>query len=253
MPDFYIRSQEANIQTGSQGVAQPHSFVGVARLDFKDGWKQRGHWEKQFGWKEYLLCGDCEKQFGVHESKVRAFLYGTSAPPLKKQILGTAGTYLPAGSPPEFLEIRKVQIDYRELKLFQMSLLWRASVAKGEFFRNVALGEKHESKLRQLLVNGDPGSEKDYPCGMFDLRSRQFDFEGFWQEPITCRDENQGQKLYKIIIGGYAFMYSVSSHSPSQGVLNFSARPNGEMFLPVVNGELFLQRCATRLRKAGKL
>ena len=253
MPDFYIRSLEALKNTGSQGVAQPHSFVGIARPDSKDGWMQRGHWEKQLGWKEWLLCDDCEKRFGAHESKVVKFLYGNARTPLKKQTLGALAGSLPAGAPPEFLEIRDVQIDYRELKLFQMSLLWRAGVAKGEFFQNVELGEKHERKLRQLLVKDDPGSERDYPCGMFDLRSNQVDFEGFWQEPTSCHDEDQGQRLYNIIIGGYAFMYSVSSHSPSQSVLTFCAKRNGRMLLPVVKGELFLQRCAMRLRKTGKI
>jgi hypothetical protein len=227
--------------------------VKSARPDFKDGWMQRNYWEKKLGWKEYLLCGDCEQKFGIHESNARDFLYGNAPPPLKKRVLGTSGASLPTGSPPEFLGIRQVGIDYRELKLFQMSLLWRAGVAKGEFFRNVDLGKKHEEILRQFLVNDDPGAEQDYPCAMFDLRSKKVEFEGFWQEPISCHDEDQGQKLYKIIIGGYAFMYSVSSHPPSQSFHAFCARPNGKMFLPVVNGELFIQRCAMRLKKAGTL
>src|SRR5947209_7068600 len=71
MPDFYIRSQEARIKTGSQGEAQPHSFVRITQPDIKDGWMQRNYWEKQLGWKEYLLCDDCEQRFGDHESKVK--------------------------------------------------------------------------------------------------------------------------------------------------------------------------------------
>jgi hypothetical protein len=88
---------------------------------------------------------------------------------------------------------------------------------------------------------------------MFDLRSQKIDFEGFWPEPTPCHDEDRGQKLYKIIIGGYAFMYSVSSHSPSPQFNLFCAKPSGKMFLYVVNGELFLKRMQDALGKAGKL
>ena len=253
MPDFYIRSSEAWLKTGAQQQTQPHSFVVGVSSDFKDGWKQRNNWEKQLGWTEYLLCHECEQRFGVHEATARVFLYGNAPAPLKKQLLGTIVQASQPGSPPDFLEIREVTIDYRALKLFQLSLLWRAGVAKGMFFKNVDLGKKHEKRLRQLLVNDDPGLELDYPCIMSDLRSQKIEFEGFWREPTTCHDEDQGQRLYKIVIGGYAFMYSVSSHSPSQSFNLFCAKPSGKMFLYVVNGELFLKKMQDALDKAGKL
>jgi hypothetical protein len=252
MPDFYIRSSEAQLKTGSQNQTQPHSFVVGVSPDFKDGWKQRNNWEKQLGWTEYLLCHDCEQRFGVHEAAARDFFYGNAPAPLKKQPLGTIVQTPQTGSPPGFLEIREVAIDYRELKLFQMSLLWRAGVAKGSFFKNVNLGEKHEKRLKLLLASDDPGLELDYPCIMFDLRSQKIEFEGFWREPTDCHDEDQGQKLYKIVIGGYAFMYSVSSHPPSPQFDLFCAKANGKMFLYVVNGELFLKRMYDALGKAGK-
>jgi hypothetical protein len=180
-------------------------------------------------------------------------LYGNAPPPLKKRTLGKTGPPLPPGSAPEFLAIREVEINYRELKLFELSLLWRAGVAKGEFFRNVDLGRKHEKLLRRLLAADDPGAEDDYPCILFDLRSDEAEFEGFWQEPISGRDEDRGQMIYKIVIGGYAFMYSVSSHAPSEQFRALCAKPSGRMLLSVVKGDLFLQRCMVRLRNAGKL
>src|SRR5882724_2392642 len=95
--------------------------------------------------------------------------------------------------------------------------------------------------------------EYDYPCVVYDLRSTAIEFEGFWQEPISSHDELGGQRLWKLVIGGYAFMFSVSSHPPSEMVSFYCAKPSGRMFVPVVRADLFLQRCATRLRKAGKL
>jgi hypothetical protein len=157
MPEFYIRSSESQLETGAQNQTQPHSFVAGISPDFKDGWKQRNNWERQLGWTEYLLCHDCEQQFEKHETAARVLLYGNAPAPLKKQTLGTIVQASQPGSPPDFLEIREVAIDYRELKLFQMSLLWRAGVAKGSFFKNVDLGEKHEKRLKQLLAKDNPG------------------------------------------------------------------------------------------------
>jgi hypothetical protein len=253
MPDFFIRSNESLIPTGSLGVPQPASLVKIAQPGVKDGWMQRGYWEKEVGWKEYLLCDSCEKLFQVHEAKARIFLYGNAPGQLKKRILGKAIPLPRWGLPSEVLELREVQIDYRELKLFQMSLLWRAGVASGEFFEQVDLGERHEERLRHLLVCDDPGSAEDYPCIMFDLRTDGCDLEGFWQGPITCRDGTGRQRLYKIVIGGYAFMYSVDSRRPSKQFLDYGAKPGGTMILLVVKGDIFLQRCVARLGRAGKL
>lgn len=257
VPAFYIKSLESWLKTGSHGEAKPHSLVMGTKRDFKDGWMQRGYWEKQLGWKEYLLCDDCEKRFQVHEAKVRDFLYGNAPPPLKKQTLGmllASSTPLPPDVPPDLLGIREVAIDYRALKLFQMSLLWRASVARGESFLNVDLGPRHESILRRLLANDDPGAETDYPCVMYDLQSEKVQFENYMEQPTLARDcDGQGQRTYRMILGGYAFLYSVSTHPASQMFRAFCAKPSGKMLLLVYNGELFLERCAMRLRKAGKL
>jgi hypothetical protein len=257
LPAFYIRSLEAWRKKGPHGEAKPHSLVISTKRDFRDGWMQRGYWEKQLGWKEYLLCNDCEKRFQAHEGKIRAFLYGSAPPPLRKQTLGmsiTPSAPLPPHVRPDILDIRGVAVDYRALKLFQMSLLWRASVARGEYFLNVDLGQRHENILRQFLLNDDPGTENDYPCVMYDLQSEQFQFENYRERPTSARDcDGQGQRTYRMILGGYAFLYSVSAHPSSHMCLNFCAKPTGKMFLLVVNGELFLERCVMRLRRAGKL
>ena len=257
VPAFYIKSREAWVKTGTHGEAKPHSLVMSTKPDLKDGWMERGYWEKQLGWKEYLLCNDCEGRFQDPENKIRDFLYGNAPQPLKKQALGaliTPSAPLPPNLAPGLLGIREVAIDYRALTLFQMSLLWRASVARGEFFKNVDLGQRHEKILRDLLVSGDPATETDYPCVMYDLQSDKVEFENYTEEPTLARDcDGQGQRTYRMILGGYAFLYSVSAHPSSQMFRDFCAKPSGKMLLLVYTGEKFLERAAMGLQKAGKL
>ncbi|MDQ8184254.1 hypothetical protein [Pelagicoccus sp. SDUM812002] len=53
--------------------------------------------------------------------------------------------------------------DYTKLKLFFVSLLWRAHTTKHLFFGNVELDDSHEKKIRQMILNGLPGEVDDYP------------------------------------------------------------------------------------------
>ncbi|MET0049372.1 MAG: hypothetical protein ABW066_16470 [Sedimenticola sp.] len=51
--------------------------------------------------------------------------------------------------------------DYIKLKLFFLSVLWRASVSSQPFFRRVDLGP-HEVTIRKALLDGDPGDSDWY-------------------------------------------------------------------------------------------
>lgn len=76
--------------------------------------------------------------------------------------------------------------DYRRLKLFFLSVLWRASVSNQEFFRRVNLGP-HEEYIRKALLAGDPGntdwysiclakwSDRTEGAGMMDPYRTRFD------------------------------------------------------------------------------
>jgi hypothetical protein len=94
---------------------------------------------KQRGYYEPLLCQSCETKLSVWESYARGALTG-----------GRLFQYRREGN------ITWVEgIDYTRFKLFQLSILWRAGVAKDEFFRKVSLGP-HAETLRGMLLAEDP-------------------------------------------------------------------------------------------------
>lgn len=51
--------------------------------------------------------------------------------------------------------------DYRKLKLFFISLLWRASVSQEDFYKRIYVGP-FEDQLRTMILNGEPGSSQDF-------------------------------------------------------------------------------------------
>jgi hypothetical protein len=100
----------------------------------------------QKGYRERLLCRACEGYFGEWERQV--------APVFVKlrQLLNGAA---PGG-------VIRVASPYAVTKLFMLSLLWRASVARHPNFAAVNLGE-HELLVRDMLVRALPASEASFP------------------------------------------------------------------------------------------
>lgn len=55
-----------------------------------------------------------------------------------------------------------VKYDYTKLKLFFLSVLWRASISTRPFFRSINLGA-YENELRDMIAQGNPGAPDQYP------------------------------------------------------------------------------------------
>lgn len=52
--------------------------------------------------------------------------------------------------------------DYAKLKLFFVSLLWRASESSRPFFEHVNVGREHATRLREMILDKDPGDPDEY-------------------------------------------------------------------------------------------
>jgi hypothetical protein len=102
----------------------------------------------QKGKRERLLCGRCDSErIGKYEKHFKEFWFdGPALPPV------IAG---------EIVAVSRV--DYACFKLFHLSVLWRASVARQAAFSNVSLGPYHQEKLRTMILGEDPGPEDAYP------------------------------------------------------------------------------------------
>ncbi len=250
VPDFFIRSLERRIVTGSKGETQPTSIALSTRAGMKGGRKQRGHWEKEFGIKEPLLCAKCEGQFSTYESYFREYFYGNAPAPLVKQQVGDLVSGPKAGFR-GMLECRSIKVNYCLLKLFVLSLVWRASVGKGKFFEAVSLGTKHEERLAEALRTENPGDEDDYAVGMIDLRHEGDGMVDLIDSPEVIRDE-ENQRLCRFVIGGFAFMVHIGAegHRPSATTRVMSLKNDGSMVVLVVEGSPIMQQWANRLKRA---
>lgn len=191
---------------------------------------------RQTGFWERLLCHECEEKFGRYESYASRHLLNA---------------HLPDPNPSTGL-IELTSIDYRLLKLFLLSLLWRVGVAQGEFFRCVDLGP-HEQRLRHMLDAENPGGPDDYGCLITPLMSEpDVPLERIVLMPMTTRLDSHNGCL--LVFRGFVFQYFISKHRIADGVRRSFLNEDGEMSMLRSRGTQFppirelWQRCIRALR-----
>jgi hypothetical protein len=143
-----------------------------------------------------MLCGDCEKWINRYETYyAHEFSVGKKMPEiLRDTVVKIAG------------------LDYARFKLFHLSIVWRAGVRQRDEFRNVKLGP-HEDRLRQMLLNDNPGDPCVYPfLGriLFDPSDRRITDDVIVEPEVSRVDAHF---IYILTFGGCAWFYFISSHN----------------------------------------
>ena len=147
---------------------------------------------KQKGERERLLCERCENLLSDWEG------YGKRVWEQKvgqwRELAG--GALMGTG------------LDYRKLRLFLLSVLWRSDVAKGSIGENVVLGP-HSEVIRAMLLNGDPREPMLYPCMMMRITEDKSWRRVGLRWPIAGRW--YGQRAYSVAFKGIGLLYIVGN------------------------------------------
>jgi hypothetical protein len=168
----------------------------------------------QKGVRERLLCADCEGRIQKYEDYFARRWYQSS----------------PFTEPINQAAVVLTGLDYPSLKLFLLSIVWRASVAKSSTFRAADLGP-HEDTVRTMLLKGEPRSADEYRiyAGLIvDPDSRRV-WDRVILEPLKTRVA--GQWAYRMVFGGVSWTVVISRH----GCLPLEAHylnEYGELWLP---------------------
>jgi hypothetical protein len=191
---------------------------------------------KQKGLRELLLCESCEQKLSVWERYSSRLLNG--------------GVPAVVASEPGYLRIS--EIDYPKLKLFQLSVLWRAGVSSLEPFSQVQLGP-HESRIRAMLLAEDPGDASDYGCIMATMMNGASIQDGIVVPPTWAR--LLGHKAYRFVCGGIILVYVVSGAQLPRVVVDAFAQPDGTVLVKLQQmAEMkFLMDSVAEMHKLGKL
>lgn len=97
-----------------------------------------------------ILCGDCERIWGDWDNYAQQLLDNE---PLNAQV-----RYHRDG---QKLGYVIDNFDYKKLKLFFISMIWRASVSNQQLFSRISL-DSLESVAKEMIREGDPETSEDF-------------------------------------------------------------------------------------------
>lgn len=168
-----------------------------------------------------ILCKKCDNEIiGSYESYASGVFFGglpqNNCPTFKSGMINDIHATI------------FENLEYDKFKLFLLSMLWRASISKRKFFKNVNLG-KDEEIIRNLLLSGKAGDDNRYPIlisSFIGLKNIPSDVIG---EPHNF-DKNK-MNGYAFLISGFFVAYFLSNKGVSQFFLDASIKKTNKMIL----------------------
>ena len=167
----------------------------------------------QKGLRERLLCFDCEQLLcRQYETPFNDYWYQVKS--LSRPVKGDT--------------VELTGVDYRMMKLFHLSIIWRMHEAKE--FSSIDLGPYAES-IRQMLLSGTPGPEDFIPIFGFLLVDDADNVEhGLVAPPMEGRIDHSW--VYAACYAGCEWLFLITKRaSGRQRVFVKGLRESGQMGL----------------------
>jgi hypothetical protein len=127
-----------------RGASREPLIIVPSAPDIHPGKSRRGVYDRE------LVCGPCEAEFSPWDDYANRLL--------RKESGEHDYTYVD-GEPRAYTI---TTYDYAKLKLFFVSLLWRASESNQTFCAHMSVGRQHTARLRQMIRNGEPRDPEEY-------------------------------------------------------------------------------------------
>lgn len=173
------------------------------------------------GLRESLLCEKCEGRLQKFEDHFARTWFQN--PALSREL-----------KPNPFVNL---QLDYGFVKLFLLSIIWRASVSRLEDSTDVRLGP-HEDRIRQMLLKVEPGPSTEYPiyAGLiWDVKTR-LRWDNVLLPPLRMKVDRRW--AYRMVFGGASWTVIVSGRGPLQAD-QLTLKEDGSIKLTVCEWERF--------------
>jgi hypothetical protein len=170
----------------------------------------------QTGFWERLLCDECEGKLSRYEAVAARHLFNRVLP----TPVANTGVMVKTG-------------DYSNLKLFLLSILWRAGIANGDFFRCVRLGP-HEERLREMVRAGAPGEPDEYGCLIMRLIPEDVGVSRVVAMPFLARLDDHNCCVF--VFRGFAFQFFISRHRIPESISRSFLNERGDVFIPSIHG-----------------
>jgi hypothetical protein len=180
------------------------------------GFQRSGEWDR-------FLCDTCEKSFNQLDDYGRAVIYSRPGDP-------TFGIQTQTAE----YGVNIISVDYSRLKLFQLSVLWKAGVCSRAVFSDVNLG-KHQSAIRQMLLQKNPGDGIEYGCVMGALMPESGKtLDQVIDRPATFIHDNW--TIVRFLFAGCVWLYVLHDDAHNFPLRKYFLTPGAP--LPILIGSL---------------
>lgn len=199
----------------------PRSFFEVLRTDerfLEIHSNKKGEFVKKspIGIYDQIVCLECEKLFQTYDE------YAC------KILLNSAENIQEIKNGEEHIASVIKNYDYNNLKLFFISVLWRASVSKNIYFEHVKLGP-YEEIFCKMIINGNSDEEDIFPSVISKFKNESVG-EKFILDPRPVRIDNI--KFYSIYLGsGYKIFVKVDKQKMPEELEKISIKKSKPLYL----------------------
>lgn len=176
----------------------------------------------QESWSEKSLCVECEALTNEFDTYIAAFTYN----PMR------VGVKVDRSS----LRYRTyANLNYKKFRLFQLSLLFRASISKHIAFSHINLSKGDIERVRLALINKEPINDKILGCRMVLIWSpvRDLPFNNVVSVPVA--DVFKHKEIVYFVFGGFGWEFHLPQFGFKQAREGFYVKSNGSLKVPIVD------------------
>jgi hypothetical protein len=205
--------------TGMRNSKHQMSSRSVSGEYKRESIVQRTHYDKS------VLCADCDNVIlGRLEDYAHEVLYK-----------GSPGIVVLRGKTADGISHRTIQgLNYKKIKLFFLSILWRAHISKNVFFSKIDLGNDAET-LRKILFENLDVDESDYKVAKAGLRFNENDLVKIVINPRLI--ETEGMRFCVFVINGFVYFFNLTKQNIMPAFENWFLKNSGEIGFPIFDQE----------------
>ena len=214
IPDFFYR--ECNLYDSNHQLKIMKAEKNDAKFIQNKKKQNTGVYDRN------ILCTSCDNDLlGRLESYLKPFFFGgpigIDGNPEFKNFIDPKGK--------KFIQISN--ISYSRTKLGLLSILWRASISKQEFFQSVKIDLTTQEELSLMLLKNDPKKISKFPIMCLSILGQNKSFVQVIAAPQKMK--NQYGAGFVFLMGGIFFLFYISHNFTSKELERNSISPKNRM------------------------
>jgi hypothetical protein len=173
-----------------------------------------------------LMCEDCEKLFGPWDAYAASFFIQREAEFFQHRQIEGESVYC------------AIDFDYERLRLFVLSLLWRAAESTHPYFQRIDLTARRP-RLRELLLSGSIGEVAEFSTVIARWRSntRPDEYAKLQANPFEYRGLETGVRMTRFYLNRFVLDVQVDKSPAPPSVRFLRVEPGRLLLVPERNLE----------------